>query len=160
MMIADYIVSHQPEFWLAMGFLLLAIEVVIGFSFGIFLFAGLGALATGLLMNFGIIPETWISGIASVGIGSGVITALLWRPFKALQGNRVHDKDNSSDLVGNEFVIEEDLSMGKPGSKSYSGIQWRVEIDPDYDTETIKAGQKVIVTSVEVGLFKVKLSEQ
>lgn len=159
-MIADYIVSHQPEFWLAIGFLLLAIEVVVGFSIGIFLFGGLGALATGLLMSLGVIPETWISGIASVGISSGVITTLLWRPFKVLQGKRVPGKDNSSDLIGNEFVIEEDLSVGDPGTKSYSGIQWKVEIDPDYNPETIKAGQKVIVTSVEVGLFRVKLSKQ
>ena len=40
-MIADYIANHQNEFWLALGFALLALEVITGFSTGIFLFAGL-----------------------------------------------------------------------------------------------------------------------
>ena len=39
-MIADYIVNHQAEFWIIVGFVLLGVEVVTGFSLGVFLFAG------------------------------------------------------------------------------------------------------------------------
>jgi membrane protein implicated in regulation of membrane protease activity len=159
-LIAEYIVSHQSEFWMVVGFVLLAIEVVVGFSIGIFLFGGMGALATGLFMSFGVIPETWIAGIASTGISSAVITALLWRPFKILQGNRLPGKDNSSDLIGLEFVTSTDLSADESGSHLYSGVQWKVKIDRDSGIGNIKAGQKVTVTSVEVGLFKVKLSQR
>ena len=158
-MIADYVVSHQAEFWLVFGFAMLAIEVVTGFTTGVFLFAGLGALTTGVLMGFDVLPETWIAGVACTGISSGIITALLWKPLKNLQGDRPTAKDNSSDLVGHEFVVESDIAVNKPGSTHYSGISWKVEIDKDAGIDTIEAGQRVTVSSVEVGVFKVKLSQ-
>lgn len=157
-MIVDYIVAHQAEFWLVVGFALLALEVITGFTVGVFLFAGLGALTTGGLMSFGVLPETWIAGISSTGISTGVITALLWKQLKKLQGDRPIEKDNSSDLVGHTFVVESDIAMNKPGSTNYSGINWKVEIDKNAGIDTIEAGKSVTVSSVEVGVFKVKLS--
>ena len=156
-MIVDYIVTHQAEFWLVFGFVLLALEVVTGFTVGVFLFAGLGALISGGLMSFGVLPETWVAGISSTGIATGLITSLLWKPLKRLQGDRPLEKDNSSDLVGHEFVLDSDLTRKKPGSTNYSGISWRVELDKDAGVDTIEAGQRVSVSSVEVGVFKVKL---
>lgn len=158
-MITDYIVSHQAEFWLVFGFAMLAIEVVTGFTTGVFLFAGLGALTTGALMSFSVLPETWIAGVSCTGISSGIITSLLWKPLKNLQGDSPTEKDNSSDLVGHEFVAESDISVNKPGATHYSGITWKVEIDKDAGIDTIQAGQRVSVSSVEVGVFKVKLSQ-
>lgn len=158
-MIADYIVSHQSEFWLVFGFIMLSIEVVTGFTTGVFLFAGLGALTTGALMAFGVLPETWVAGISSTGISTGIITALLWKSLKKLQGNRPVEKDNSSDLIGHTFVLENDVTMSKPGSTHYSGITWKVEIDKQAGVDIIDSGQRVIVTSVEVGVFKVRLAE-
>lgn len=158
-MVLDYIVDHQPDFWLVIGFVMLAIEVVTGFTTGVFLFAGLGALTTGVLMSINMLPETWIVGLSCTGIGTGIITALLWMPLKKLQDNRPVGKDNSSDLVGYEFVVESDISSVKPGFANYSGISWKVEIDKDAGVDTIEAGQRVSVSSVEVGVFKVKLSQ-
>ena len=159
-MIADYIVSHQAEFWLMFGFAMLAIEVVTGFTTGVFLFAGLGALTTGILMSLAVLPETWIAGVSCTGISTGIITSLLWKPLKNLQGDRPTEKDNSSDLVGHEFVVESDIAVNKPGSTNFSGISWRVEIDKDAGIDTIEAGQRVSVSSVEVGVFKVKLLQK
>ena len=130
-----------------------------GFSTGVFLFAGLGALITGMLMSFAVLPETWIAGVACTGISTGVITSLLWKPLKKLQGDRATEKDNSSDLVGHEFVVESDIAVNKPGTTHYSGISWKVEIDKDAGIDTIQAGQRVSVSSVDVGVFKVKLSK-
>ena len=158
-MITDYIVSHQAEFWLVLGFVMLAIEVVTGFTTGVFLFAGLGALTTGALMSFAVLPETWIAGVSCTGISSGIITSLLWKPLKNLQDDSPIEKDNSSDLIGHEFIVESDIAVNKPGSTNYSGITWKVEIDKDAGINTIQAGQRVSVSSVEVGVFKVKLSQ-
>jgi len=158
-MIADYIVSHQSEFWLVFGFVMLSIEVVTGFTTGVFLFVGLGALTTGILMSFGVLPETWVAGVSSTGISTGIITALLWRSLKNLQGNRPRQKDNSSDLIGHTFVLESDITIDSPGSTHYSGITWKVEIDNGAGVDNIDAGRRVVVTSVEVGEFKVKLAE-
>lgn len=157
-MIIDYIVTHQAEFWLVVGFALLALEVLTGFTVGVFLFAGLGGLVTGGLMLAGVLPETWIAGISSTGISTGVITALLWKQLKKLQGDRPAAKDNSSDLVGHTFVVENEITKTKPGITHYSGISWRVEIANDADVDVIEAGKTVKVSSVEVGLFKVILA--
>lgn len=155
-MIADYINNHQAEFWLITGFAFLVLEVVTGLTTGIFLFGGLGGLITGLLMLVGVLPETWSAGVAGVGISSGIIAAILWKPLYNLQGNREAPKDNSSDLIGYEFVIEQDVDPLNPGSKRYSGIDWRVEIAGDAGVESITAGKRVIVTSVDVGVFRVR----
>lgn len=158
-MVLDYILGHQPDFWLVFGFVMLAIEIVTGFTTGVFLFAGLGALTTGVLMSLDMLPETWLAGVSCTGIGTGIITALLWMPLKKLQDNRPVKKDNSSDLVGYEFVVKSDITSVKPSSTNYSGISWKVEIDKDAGVDTIEAGQRVSVSSVEVGVFKVKLSQ-
>ncbi len=154
----EYIANNQFEFWLALGFALLVIEILLGFTSGIFLFAGLGALATGALMSISVLPETWIAGVAGTGISTGIISALLWQPLKKLQGGRPAEKDNSSDFVGHSFVVVTDISPIQPGSTTYSGLTWKVEIDHVTGIQEIKAGQRVTVTSVEVGLFRVKPS--
>ena len=157
-MIIDYIVSHQAEFWMVVGFALLAAEVLTGFTVGVFLFAGMGALVTGGLMSLGVLVETWVAGISCTGISTGVITAVLWKPLKNLQGDRPIVKDNSSDLIGHTFVTENEITTTKPGVTNYSGVSWRVEIDKDAGVDVIEAGKHVSVSSVEVGVFKVKLA--
>ena len=155
-MIAAYINSHQAEFWIFLGFGLLVIEVLTGLTTGVLLFGGLGALATGLIMSFGLLPETWIAGFSSAGICTAIITAALWYPFRKIQGEKTVSKDNSSDLVGYQFVLEQDIEPLNPGTKRYSGIPWRVEIDPQSGADKIAAGHRVEVTSVDVGVFRVK----
>lgn len=155
-MIVDYINSHQGEFWIAMGFLLLAVEVLLmGLTTIVFMFAGLGALATGLLMMLGILPETWTAGISSLGLGSGISAALLWKPLKRLQGERVAKPDQSSDFVGLEFVCAQDITVQQAGSHRYSGVNWRVEIDHSAGVDRIAAGSRVKVTSLDVGVLRV-----
>ena len=155
-MIVEYIHSHQPEFWIIFGFTLLVLEVVTGLTTGVLLFGGLGGLIAGLLMLLGIVPETWTAGVASAGISSGIIAALLWKPLRNMQGGREPAKDDSSDLIGYEFVTEQNIDMLNPGSKRYSGIEWRVEIAKDAGVKEITAGVRVIVSSVDVGVFRVK----
>lgn len=156
-MLTDYIQAHQAEFWIAVGFLLLAIEVlVMGFATLFLFFIGLGALVTGFLMMAGILPQTWIAGVSSLGICSGIVAGALWAPLHRMQGKRTPRKDVSSDFTGLEFVLEQDVTSLAPGSKRYSGIEWKVEIDKDAGVDSIPAGQRVVVASVEVGLFRVK----
>lgn len=159
-MVIDYIHSHQPGFWIAIGFILLATEVlVMGFTTIVFLFAGLGALLTGLLMMMGLLPETWLAGVASFGISTGLVSVLLWRPLQRIQGKRAPRRDQSSDLIGLEFVTEQEVTLIQPGAKKYSGIEWKVEIAKDAGVETIAAGKHVTVTSVDAGIFRVKPCE-
>jgi membrane protein implicated in regulation of membrane protease activity len=156
-MLVDYIQSHQAEFWIAIGFLLLAIEVlVMGFSTLFLFFIGLGALVTGFLMTSGLLPETWTAGISSLGICSAIVAGALWQPLHRMQGKRTPKKDVSSDFTGLEFVLEHEITTTAPGTKRYSGINWKVEIDSGAGVESVPAGQRVVVASVDVGLFRVK----
>lgn len=86
----EYIQSHQSGFWITAGFILLAAEaLVFGFATIIILFAGIGALITGLLMTVGVLPETWIAGVSSFGLSTGIVSILLWKPMRRLQNDNV-----------------------------------------------------------------------
>ncbi len=152
----EYINNHLSGFWIAVGFLLLALEaLVFGFSTIVFLFGGIGALTAGLLMNFGLLPETWVAGISAFGISTGVASALLWKPFKALQNRSGEASRPRSDLEGLEFRLDQTVRRDLPGRHRYSGIDWTVEIDDSCPQDELEAGRKVRVTTVEVGRFSV-----
>lgn len=156
-MMLEYIHSHQAGFWLALGFILLALEVLVfGFTTIVMFFAGLGAITSGLLMKAGVLPPTWIAGIACFGLSTGLYSVLLWKPFQRIQSNSVPQQKQSSDLVGLDFVIEQNITTTQPGTTKYSGISWRVEIDKDAGVDSLNSGQRVVVTSVDAGVFRVK----
>lgn len=153
----EYFQAHQAGFWITLGFVLLAIEVLLfGFTTIIFLFAGLGALATGLLMNLGWLPETWIAGTASFGIATGVSSLLLWKPLKSMQDKHTPSRKQSSDLIGYAFVTQQNITLTQPGEHRYSGVDWKVEIDATAAVNEINEGQRVEVASLDAGVFRVK----
>ena len=152
----EYINMHQSGFWIAIGFALLAAEVLLfGFTTIIFLFAGLGAIVTGLAMMFGLLPETWTAGISCFGITTGLVSAALWKPLKKMQDNSTPPQRQSSDLIGYEFVLQQDITTLQPGQHRYSGVDWKVELDGQAG-EQLSAGQRVTVTSIDAGIFRVK----
>ena len=151
----EYIDMHQSGFWIATGFTLLAAEVLLfGFTTIIFLFAGLGAIITGLAMMFGLLPETWTAGISCFGITTGLVSTVLWKPLKKMQDNTSPQKQ-TSDLIGYEFVLQQDVTTLQPGQHRYSGVDWKVELDGQAG-EQLSAGQRVTVTSIDAGIFRVK----
>lgn len=153
----DYINNNLSGFWIAVGFVMLAAEVLLfGFTTIIFLFGGLGAVVTGLLLMAGILPESWIASIACFGISTGLISTLLWKPLKHMQNRSAVDQKPQSDFVGLEFKLSEDSSTAQPGHYRYSGIDWKVEIDRGSDISTLQKGSRVRVVSVDVGVFRVK----
>ncbi len=152
----EYINNNMSGFWIALGFAMLAAEVVLfGFTTIIFLFAGLGALASGLLMSAGIIPETWVAGVACFGIATGISGVVLWKPLKAMQDKSAPPQKPTSDIVGLEFVLMDEISLTSTGSHRYSGIAWRVEIDASCELDVLAKGERVVVVSVDVGVLRV-----
>lgn len=153
----EYLQQHQPGFWIALGFSLLAVEVLItGFGTIVLLFAGLGAIMAGLLMMSGLLPTSWLIGVSSFGIATGLLSVLLWQPMKRFQNNSAPVGTQNSDLMGLEFVLQDNVTLMQPGTHKYSGISWRVEIDDESGLERIAAGAKVVVSGVNVGVFKVR----
>lgn len=155
-MIGDYINANLGQFWITFGIILLIIEfLVFGLGSMVLLFVGIGAVLTGLLMMIGVLPETWTAGVASAGIISGITTTLLWKPMRKFQGERTPTPDRSSDLIGLEFVTEQNITVQHAGTYRYSGIEWKVEIDQTAGVDSIATGSRVRVTTVDVGLFRV-----
>ena len=152
----EYFNSHPHTFWISAGFLMLIVEVLaLGMSSGVLLFSALGALITGGLLWAGVLPSTWLAGVASFGVSSAVVAMLLWKPLLKLQNFELPEKDNSSDLIGMKLVLRQPITLREPGTTRYSGIDWKVEIMPGGGVERIEAGQRVEVVSVDAGLFRV-----
>ncbi len=154
----DYFDANQQTFWFAVGFALLVIEALaFGFTSGVVLFAGIGALATGLLFWAGLLPASWAAGIGSFGLCSALSALLLWKPLLRLQSQKgLTGHDLSSDFIGHEFRLGQTITHAAPGKTQYSGIEWRVEIDDSAAVEQIEVGTKVAVASIDVGVFRVR----
>ncbi len=154
----EFFDKNIDDFWFILGFILLAVEALaLGFSTGFVLFVGFAALVTGGAVWFGIVPGTWVATTATFVVSSVVISVALWKPFMKLQNNsKAPEKDNTSDLIGLKFRLDEGVSTTAPGKTRYSGIEWKVELDFDSDVEELLKGTAVVVTSVDAGKFKVK----
>ncbi len=152
----DYLAANQAVFWFALGFLLLAIEVVaFAFGSGVLIFGSIGALVAGAVFWAGLLPETWLNGVAVFAVASILSAVLLWKPLKSMQQGAAMGQDRSSDLIGHEFRLDQDISQQNSGTTRYSGIDWRVVIDDDSSMVSIKSGAKVRVSRVDAGVFYV-----
>jgi len=155
-MLIEYFNEHQAAFWVTAGFVILAVEVLaFGLASGVLLFAGIGALATGGLIWLGIVPHTWIAGIACFAVTTAASALALWKPLKNFQGVGDVIPEPTSDLIGHQFRLDESISVSKPGTTRFSGVEWRVEVADKAGVETIDAGKKVSVVSIDAGIFRV-----
>jgi|TARA_B110000977_G_C11090994_1_gene496893 membrane protein implicated in regulation of membrane protease activity len=147
----NWISNNLSESLIMAGLALLVIEVVIlGFSTFVLFFVGLAALIAGGLMAVGVVPNSMLSALSSVGVLTAILTVLLWRPLKYMQAN-VETKKVTSDLVGHSFILNEAVSMTKNPAYRYSGIDWNLSSE-----EELLAGTLVEVTTVAVGKFIVQ----
>ncbi len=153
----ETITSNQAAAWIGVGFLLLAIEALaFGFSSGVLLFGSLGAILTGVLISFGLVPDTFIMAVACFAVSTALITAILWYPLKRLQSGAELGSDRSSDIIGHTFTLSSDVSGTNHGQQKYSGINWRVELADHVTPQSLSAGTEVKVYAVSVGVFFVE----
>ena len=144
----NWINDNLSESLIIAGLTLLVIEVlVLGFSTFVLFFVGLAAVVAGGLMAFGVVPDSMLSALSSLGVLTALLTMLLWRPLKSMQG-KVESKGVASDLVGHSFILTESVSMSKNPAYRYSGIEWNL-----WSEQELSAGTFVEVTGVAVGKF-------
>ena len=147
----EYIVANLSQTLIVIGLILLAIEVlVLGFSTFVLFFLGLGFTTTGILMAFGLIPETILTSLLATAIISSVVALVSWKPMKKLQ-NKAEVKQVNNDMIGHQFTLEKELVVGQTISHRYSGIDWQIKAK-----EPLAAGTEVKITSMEVGLLTVE----
>ena len=147
----NWISDNLSESLIMAGLILLVIEVVVlGFSTFVLFFVGLAAVVAGGLMTIGVIPDSMLSALFSVGVLTALSAMLLWRPLKSMQGN-VESKKVTSDLVGHSFILNDAVSMTKNPVYRYSGIDWNLSSEQE-----LSAGTLVKVTEVAVAKFIVQ----
>lgn len=152
----EIITENLAGFWFALGFVLMAIEILaFAFGSGVLLFGSLGALITGALVYFGVLPDNWLVSIGSFALASAASALVLWAPLKRMQSGSELGENRSSDLIGHTFVLSEDLAVNKFASTRYSGIDWRVELDSQESAQTLSSGTRVRVAAVNAGVFYV-----
>jgi membrane protein implicated in regulation of membrane protease activity len=144
--------------WLIAGAVLLALE-----AFGIpgigLVFAGLGAILTGIAIEIGAAGANDYVLQAAIFFASTIIfAALLWNKMKAW---RLNPKEKPySNMVGDiAIVADAGLKKGTRGQVRWSGTLMFAEID-GHDTATeFAAGTQVRISAVEGNVLKVKLSQ-
>ncbi|GGB14985.1 NfeD family protein [Agarivorans gilvus] len=143
--------NHIPQVMIALGIILLTIEVaVIGFATFILFFVGLSLMLTGSLVWMGVLPESWNSILLANALTTSVLAGLLWKPMRRLQ-NSADNKQVSSDFDGHRFFCEQDIDKRGLSHYKYSGVSWALKSE-----QPIKAGTEVYVVRAEVGTFWVK----
>lgn len=147
----DLVSNNLAESLIIVGLTLLVIEVlVLGFSTFVLFFVGLAAVITGGLLYMGVLPDSMLSALSSIGALTGLLAIFLWRPLKSMQG-KVERKKVTSDLVGHSFFLNEAVSMHNNPVYQYSGIDWRLSSQKE-----LSAGTEVEVTEVSVGKFVIQ----
>ncbi|MBG9995334.1 NfeD family protein [Pseudoalteromonas sp. NZS127_1] len=147
----DFITQNLPQTLMVLGIVALIIEVaVLGLSTFILLFFGLSLFLTGLLMSFGILPDSLTTALWSNAIVTAGLAVVLWKPLKQMQ-NRVDKKQVNSDFAELTFVLTSDVTEQGLTTHQYSGISWKLKSE-----QPISAGTEVLVTKKEVGVMWVK----
>ncbi|MBB1454382.1 NfeD family protein [Pseudoalteromonas sp. SG43-5] len=144
----DFITQNLPQTLMVIGIVALIMEVaVLGLSTFILLFFGLSLFLTGLLMSFGILPDSLTTALWSNTVVTAGLAVALWKPLKQMQ-NRVDKKQVNSDFAELTFVLTSDVTEQGLTTHQYSGISWKLKSE-----QPIIAGTEVLVTKKEVGVM-------
>jgi len=144
----DFITQNLPQTLMVLGIVALIIEVaVLGLSTFILLFFGLSLFLTGLLMSFGILPDSLTTALWSNTVVTAGLAVALWKPLKQMQ-NHVDKKQVNSDFAELTFVLTSDVTEQGLTTHQYSGISWKLKSE-----QPIIAGTEVVVTKKEVGVM-------
>ncbi|WP_312925374.1 NfeD family protein [Atlantibacter hermannii] len=145
-----FFLMHPHTFWLSLGGLLLAAEMLGGS--GYLLWSGVAAVVTGLLVW--LFPFGW----EWQGIGFAVLTviaALLWTRWLARKPQPRADaalNQRGQQLIGQRFILDAPLVNGRGHMRVGDGT-W-----PIVASEELPAGTRVEVIAVEGIMLRVRPS--
>lgn len=133
-------VLSPAAIWLALGFLLMSLELASGAA--VLIFCGLGALAVGGLLAAGVdIPLPWQVLLAAA---LSLVSTLLFRPL--LRHCLRSGGGGYADHVGGTVVAETPVGHDAPGTVRHRGTVWQART---VRGESLAIGEQGIVTGVE-----------
>lgn len=135
------IIAHPHWFWLTLGGLLLAAEML-GTS-GYLLWSGLAAVIVGLIEWF--VPVSWTAQ-GSLFAAMTLICVFLW--YRWMRHREVRQRPNALNQRGNQMIglqLTLDTALhNHTGHVRIGDSSWRVEADQD-----LPAGTPVVVIGIE-----------
>lgn len=154
MMDMEFYLANAPYIWLIAGALLLALEAFGASGIG-FLFAGIGAILTGIIAESGV-AGTLLAHIAWFFGATSLSAIVLWKPMQRWVQHRKAGQADFSNIIGNEaMVIAGGLEPGKRGKVRWSGTTMQAQLAPQV-TEPVDEGTVVIISEVKSNLLVVK----
>ena len=132
--------------WFLLGAILILIELI-GFTGVGFLFAGVGAVMTGILIILGVVSESSVLyQFAGFLISSSVIAALLWKPLKRF----INDSGSRySNIVGDSAELLDDLGPQKTAQAKWSGTIVNVKFQKNIPPTILQKGDTVYICHTE-----------
>ncbi|EHM48313.1 MAG: NfeD family protein [Yokenella regensburgei] len=147
----ELILAHPHIFWLSLGGLLLAAEMLGGN--GYLLWSGVAAVVTGMLVW--LLPFGWEWQGTLFAVLTLVAAWLWWRwlanRVKRQRPGDSHLNQRGAQLIGRHFTLEDTLMNGR-GHMRVGDSSWPVVADDD-----LPAGSKVEVIAVEGITLRIRL---
>ena len=145
------IAFSPPTLWIVAGIILVAAEALALPGAGL-LFAGFGAITTGLAVSLGYCTGV-ISQMTCFFVTTSAWGLILWFPLKRLQ----HGKASGyTDMIGTLAVVaEDDMEMGKPGKVKWSGAIMNAVLGQDCKKSRVAKGADVKIIDVVRGVLVV-----
>lgn len=141
--------------WLIAGVAFMLME-----AFGLpgvgFMFAGLGAIMTGVGLQFGLIAEDATTAQWTVFfIATAFWAWLLWKPLQRFHLNR--QARQYQNMVGDTaYAGSSGLKKGAAGEATWSGTIMKAELAADAGVESIPGGAAVVIVDVKGATLVVK----
>ena len=143
--------NHDQLFYLIAGISFVVELTIMGLS-GPLLFFAMGSLITALLISLGLI-DSWEFEIFTLGLSTGVIAFLLWKPLKSFQ-NSGGGSDTSSDMISRQVLVSSEITA-HGGTIRYSGINWNSRLVADIGVEVIAEGEQCVIAAVDGNIMVV-----
>lgn len=141
--------------WLAVGVLMLAAEALGASGVGL-MFAGLGCLTVGALLNLGALAEdTTLLQFIAFFMATSFWTLILWKPMRRFYSSKSHVKYHN--MVGDIAIIGAGgLKKGHTGEAQWSGTIMKAALAEDAGVEKLDAGAQVTIVAVKGAMLVVK----
>ena len=144
--------NHAHLFYLMAGISFVIELTILGLS-GPLLFFALASVLTGILISLNILSG-WESECFTVGMLSGIIAWVLWKPMQRFQ-NSGGGADTSSDMIGKQVPSSSTITH-EDGSIRFSGIDWSARLSNDTQETSVAANTSCIITGVDGNTMLVK----
>ena len=109
-----------------------------------FLYVGIGALLTALVLKF--VPDLgWFHATGLFIVATLLVTVLINRPLRRWQQKPAPISGN--DAVGQRVEVTEKITPQQPGKVNWSGSDWDAEL-AEGETGEIEAGTRATIVSM------------